>query len=260
MKSIILSSMILGSVLYASSDLDHNKMNESLSSFNAKHQFDMKVIDSTKLGADLYFVVVGDLNQSKFMNIIVSKNADVAIAPAQIVPLKEGKEWDEHKSNLEKMIQAISKDTNQQADTDQPTSDLLKPLSIAFEAVEPKNIFYFNGAKGLDEFPVYIVDPLCPSCQSEMKDKIMKEDEQKKPFAILPIAGFGDKSIDSVVYLLSKANGDFKSFAKTFADANEKKATDETLKAMIYKTSETVFSTGLVNGIPLRFEYKKTTK
>lgn len=254
MKNIVLSAIIFGSILNASSDLDYNKINEKLMVFNTKHQFNMKVIDSTKISSDLYFVVVGDVNQSKFMNIVISKNADVAISPAQIVPLKEGEEWDSYKSNLENMVQKISNETKT---SETSSENLLKPLSIAMDSIDHKNVFYFNGAESMTEYPVYIVDPLCPNCQDEVLGQLMKDNGKKIPFAILPVAGFGDRSIDSVVYLVANANKDFKSFAKTFAEAKEKTAVNEEVKSMIYKSSEIIFSTGLVEGIPLRFDYKK---
>lgn len=247
MKKVIMASVLTSMSIFASASFDAEKINKNLESFNKEQHLEMKVIGSSPIGKNFTFVVVGDMKANKFMNIVVGDDADIAIAPAQIVPLLQTPEWEKQKNGLENMLASMKK---------MFPDPIAKELSRITQSVDQENIFYFNGAEKTTDYEIFIIDPKCPHCQEDVATAISDLEKTKKPFAILPLAAFGEDSIDSVIYLLKNSKrGDFESFKKTFKESLEKSATDDALKEKVMKTSMEVFSTGLVRGVPFKYEY-----
>ncbi|MDD4969757.1 MAG: hypothetical protein PHT07_10060 [Paludibacter sp.] len=246
MKKTLILSVLLSMSLMAAETLNTEKVNANLSTFNKENGLEMKVIGSSPLGKDLYFVVVGDIKANKFMNIVVGREADIAIAPNQVVPLSPNVEWENQKTGLTAMLKSIEKMSMGPAS---------KQLSKIYKGIDRKNILYFNGAEKSENYDVFIVDPKCPHCQEEISSINLGIAKTGKPFAIVPVAAFGEDSVDSVVYVVKNQKSDFESFAKVFKDAQEKTDVDAEAKANVLKTTADVFGSGLVKGVPFRFDY-----
>lgn len=247
MKKIIIASMAVSALLLASDTFDSERVNKNLATFNKEQNLSMKVLGSSPIGKNFHFVVVGDLEANKFMNIVVGDDVDIAIAPAQIVPLSPTKEWDDQKSKLDEMLNSMKKISRE------PVSKVLTKLT---KDLGSENIFYFNGADKANEYEIFVVDPKCPHCQDEITSLLETLATTDKPFAVMPLAAFGGDSIDSVVYLLKNTKkGDFKTFATLFVEAQGRSEQDDIIKEKIMKASELIFSTGLVSGVPFSFDY-----
>ena len=247
MKKIIVASIVVSVSLLASGAFNSERVNENLAAFNKEQNLSMKVLGESPIGNNFHFVVVGDLKANKFMNIVVGDDADIAIAPAQIVPLSPTKEWDSQKAKLDEMLNSMKKISRE------PASRELTKLT---KSLGDDNVFYFNGADKANEYEVFVVDPKCPHCQDEMATVINALSNSNKPFAVMPLAAFGEDSVDSVVYLLKNSKkSDFKTFATAFKEAQEKSESDPVVKEKVLKESMMVFSSGLVNGVPFSFDY-----
>jgi hypothetical protein len=242
--SIVLSALIAGSSLQAS-ELNVESMNQKLAQLN-KDQNDTKVpvlivIDSQKIGDDMFFVVTGNEKENVYLNVITSGNADIGIVPAQVLPLA-GK--DKLSAEFKKVDEMFSKIKGRQ-------------FAEIYSKIGNADTFYFNGAKASSGgYRVFMVDPKCPHCLDEINIEMVKANDAGEAFAVLPTAAFGEDSADSVTYILNNGSKDnFNDFKKTFLDSPTKSigSRDEKKRASVLETSKVIFSSSVVTGVPFVF-------